>query len=370
MLAREPTSSGPRPVAVRHGPPRRVPVASPSRGLPAAVHTRASADPEPAAIEIVPVASGAASGAAPADAARRLSLGFGLMLVAFAMFVVMDTSAKWLVLSGLAALQVAFMRFAVHFLLVLAAYAPREGASLLRSNAPRLQLARGALLSGATLLNFTALKYLPLPVTISIFFVGPLLVCLLSIPVLGERVGPRRFLAVAAGFGGVLVILQPWSERFDWHVLLSLGATTCASTYFVLSRLIRGADGNGTTQLYASLTGTFVLAPFALAAWTWPADPAQWGLLVLLGTFGLTGHSMVVRAHEFAEASVLAPTVYSQILYVSLASWLVFGQPPEAATLAGSAIVIASGLYVWWRERALAGAPAAPGTPVAPTPDA
>ncbi len=276
------------------------------------------------------------------------------MLVAFAMFVVMDTSAKWLVLSGIAALQVAFMRFAVHLLLVLAVYAPRHGLALLRSRTPRLQLVRGALLSGATVLNFTALKYLPLPVTISIFFAGPLLVCLLSIPVLGERVGPRRFAAVAAGFAGVLVILQPWSERFDWHVLLSLGSMACAATYFVLSRLIRGADGNGTTQLYASLAGTFVLAPFALHAWSWPADAGQWALLVLLGTLGLTGHSFVVRAHEYAEASVLAPTVYSQILYVSVASWVVFEQPPEASTLAGSAIIIASGLYVWWRERALA----------------
>lgn len=296
--------------------------------------------------------------AAGREAARALSVGFGLMLAAFAMFVVMDTSAKWLVLSGLAALQVAFTRFAVHLALVLAVYGPREGGALLRSNAPRLQLVRGALLASTTLLNFTALKFLPLPVTISIFFAGPLLVCLLSIPVLGERVGPRRFLAVAAGFAGVLVILQPWSERFDWHVLLSLGSMACGATYFVLSRLIRGADGNGTTQLYASLTGTFVLAPFALHAWTWPADAAQWGLLLLLGTLGLTGHSLVVRAHELAEASVLAPTVYSQILYVSVASWAVFGQPPEAATLAGSAMVIASGLYVWWRERSLTRAPA------------
>ena len=278
------------------------------------------------------------------------------MLGAFALFVVMDTSAKWLVTGGLAALQVAFMRFAVHLALVALVYGPREGASLARSRRPGAQLARGAMLSGATLLNFTALKYLPLPVTISIFFAGPLVVCLLSIPVLGERVGPRRFAAVATGFLGVLVILQPWSERFDWHVVFSLGATLCASSYFVMSRLIRGADGNGTTQLYGALAGTVALAPFALVAWRWPAGAGEWGLLLLLGAIGLAGHTMVVRAHEFAEASVLAPTVYSQILYVSAASWFVFGQAPAPATLAGSAIVIASGLYVWWRERALAGA--------------
>ena len=344
------------PVAVRApGPPRNRVVPGPSR----CALGRAAA-PEHAAIETVPSPSApdatsraAGPGAAP-DAARRLSLGFALMLVAFALFVVMDTGAKWLVTAGLAALQVAFLRFAVHLGLVLAVYAPREGRSLSRSRAPAWQLARGALLAGATVLNFTALKYLPLPVTISIFFAGPLVVCLLSIPVLGERVGPRRFAAVGTGFLGVLVILQPWSERLDWHVLISLGSMCCAASYFVLSRRIRGADGNGTTQLYAALAGTFVLAPFALHAWAWPDGPAQWAVLAMLGTFGLTGHSLVVRAHEFAEASVLAPTVYSQILYVSVASWLVFGQPPTASTLAGSAIVIASGLYVWWRERGLA----------------
>lgn len=283
------------------------------------------------------------------------------MLGAFALFVVMDTSAKWLVSSGLAALQVAFMRFAVHLALVVAVYGPREGRSLARSARPRAQLARGCLLAGATLLNFTALKYLPLPVTISIFFAGPLVVCLLSIPVLGERVGPRRFAAVAAGFVGVLVIVEPWSERFDWRVAFSLGATLCASAYFVMSRLIRGADGNGTTQLYGALAGTVALAPFALAAWRWPDGATGWALLLLLGAIGLVGHTLVVRAHEFAEASVLAPTVYSQILYVSAASWLVFGQAPSPTTLAGASIVIASGLYVWWRERALAGRAAGPG---------
>ena len=354
-----------RPGAGRPAVARRPPGGAPPPGRRAPSGARSVGLPpptlEPVAIDTraLPPARRAGPADGPAvprpDAARSLSLGFALMLGAFALFVVMDTSAKWLVTGGLAALQVAFMRFAVHLALVALVYGPREGASLARSRRPGAQLARGAMLSGATLLNFTALKYLPLPVTISIFFAGPLVVCLLSVPVLGERVGPRRFAAVGTGFLGVLVILQPWSERFDWHVVYSLGAMLCASSYFVMSRLIRGSDGNGTTQLYGALAGTVALAPFALEAWVWPDGALQWALLGLLGTLGLTGHSMVVRAHEFAEASVLAPTVYSQILYVSLASWLVFGQAPTGSTLLGSGIVIASGLYVWWRERSLAG---------------
>lgn len=275
------------------------------------------------------------------------------MLTAFALFVVMDTSAKWLVIGAIPALQVAFMRFLVHLGWVLAIYLPRERTSLFRSNARKLQLLRGLMLFSSTAFNFTALKYLPLPVTISIFFTGPLVVCLLSIPVLGERVGLRRAVAVCVGFVGVLVILQPWNERFDWHVLLSIAAMLCASTYFVMSRLIRGVDGNGTTQFHASLMGTLGLLPFALEVWVWPPTATHWALLILLGSFGMLGHSMVTRAHEFAEASVLAPTVYSQMLYVTFVSWFIFDTVPAASTFAGSAIIIASGLYVWWRERRL-----------------
>ena len=275
------------------------------------------------------------------------------MLAAFALFVVMDTRAKWLVLGALPALQVAFMRFAGHLAWVVVLYLPREGRSLTRSRTARWQLLRGLMLTSATMFNFTALKYLPLPVTISIFFTGPIIVCLLSIPVLGERVGIRRFAAVGVGFLGVLVIVQPWSERFDWHILLSVASATSAAMYFVLSRKIRGADGNGTSQFYTGLVGTLVTLPFAVHVWVWPSDWLQWSLLILLGTFGVLGHSFVTRAHELAEASVLAPTVYSQIIFVSISSWLVFGTAPTSTTLLGAAIIIGSGLYIWWRERSL-----------------
>lgn len=282
---------------------------------------------------------------------RTLSLAFGLMLAAFSMFVVMDTSAKWLVVGAVPIFQVVFMRFAVHLAWVLVLYLPREGSSLFRSRKPRLQLLRGGMLLAATAFNFTALKFLPLPVTISIFFTGPILVCVLSIPILGERVGARRFAAVGVGFLGVLVIVQPWSSTFTWHVLFSLASAFSAAMYFVLSRKIRGADGNGTSQFFVSLVGATAVLPFAVSQWMWPTELMQWLLLVLIGSLGMLGHSFVTRAHEFAEASVLAPTVYSQIVFVSFSSWLVFGSVPSATTLLGALIIISSGLYIWWRER-------------------
>jgi len=288
-----------------------------------------------------------------------LTLGILLQLAAFFCFATMDTTAKWLVGAAIPAIQVAFLRYAVHFGWAIALFLPRRGLSLFRSGTPRLQALRALLLLVSTVLNFSALQYLPLTVTISIFFAAPLVVCLLSIPILGEKVGARRFAAVLVGLAGVLIIVEPWGETFDWHVLLSLGALLGASGYFVLTRLIAGIDSNAVTQTLCAGMATCVLAPAAVATWAWPASGVDWGLLFMLGSLGMLGHWMVTRAHDHAEASVLAPMVYSQMLYVTLFGWLFFDSVPDASTLSGAAVVVASGLYVWLRERRLAGAPGA-----------
>ena len=280
-----------------------------------------------------------------------LTLGVLLMLGAFLCFALMDTSAKWLVTAAIPAVQVAFLRYLFHFLCVLTLYAPRQGWGIVRSQKPKVQALRAVFLLSATTLNFSALAYLPLTITIGIFFAAPLVVCLLSRPVLGEVVGIRRLSAVLVGFVGVLVMLDPWAERFDWHVILALGAMLCASGYFVMSRLVADVDGNAVTQFFTSGIAMVALAPFALWHGNWPDSLEHWGLGFLLGALGMCGHSMLTRAHRYAEASVLAPTVYSQMIYVTILSWVVFGQPPESRTIAGTMIIILSGLYIWSRER-------------------
>ena len=285
--------------------------------------------------------------------ASSLTLGISLQLAAFFCFASMDTTAKWLVGAAIPAIQVAFLRYVVHFGWVLVLFLPSRGRSLFRSGTPRLQALRGALLCISTVLNFTALQYLPLAVTISIFFAAPLVVCLLSIPILGEKVGARRFAAVLAGLAGVLIIVEPWGASFDRHVFLSLGALLGASGYFVLTRRISGVDSNAVTQAWTAGLATMVLAPFAATSWVWPAGGGDWVLLIVLGSLGMLGHSMVTRAHDHAEASVLAPMVYSQILYVTFFGWLFFDSVPDGATILGAAIIVASGLYVWLRERRL-----------------
>lgn len=282
---------------------------------------------------------------------RPLTLGILLQLGAFFCFATMDTSAKWLVGAAIPAVQVAFLRYAVHLSWALVLFFPKRGWSLFRSDTPKLQALRAISLLIGTVLNFTALAYLPLTVTISIFFAAPLVVCLLSMPVLGEKVGARRFAAVMVGLLGVLIIVEPWGESFDWHVFLSLGAMLGASGYFVLTRKIAGVDSNAVTQCYSAGISTLLLAPFVFAGWQWPSSGLDWGLLLLLGSFGMLGHSMVTRAHDFAEASVLAPMVYSQILYVTVFGWVIFESVPDGSTIVGALIIVASGLYVWLRER-------------------
>jgi len=275
------------------------------------------------------------------------------MLGAFLCFSIMDTSAKWLVSAAVPALQVAWLRYCGHLLWATAVYTPKQGAKVLVSKIPRLQIFRAMLLVIATALNFTALQYLPLTTTIAIFFVSPLTVCLLSIPFLGEQVGIKRLLAVLVGFFGVLVIVQPWSESFTPYVFISIAAMLCTSGYFIMSRVIAGQDSNATTQMYVSGIGTLCLALPALFFWSWPSSVQAWVLLCLIGTLGMVGHSMVTWAHQKAQASVLAPTVYSQMIFIAILSWVVFGQPPDTATIAGTAIIVGSGLFIWFRERQL-----------------
>ncbi|WP_344842778.1 DMT family transporter [Celeribacter arenosi] len=282
------------------------------------------------------------------------------MSVAVACFTGIDTSAKWLVLAGIPVLQVVFCRYIVHFVIALTYALATEGSSVLKSANPRIQILRSLALLGATAFNFFALQYLPITITISIFFAQPMVIALLAIPILGERIGIRRFTAILVAFLGVVVVIQPWGAAFHPALFFSILALVSGSIYFVLTRKLAGVEKNVTSQIWTSAIASVAIAPFALSIWVAPQSFGVWVMLVVIGLFGLSGHILATAAFRFASATTLAPVVYEQLFYGTLVGWVIFGTWPTVWTVVGAAIIIASGIYIWRREAALGISPPRP----------
>ncbi len=284
---------------------------------------------------------------------RRRAIG--LMCFTVMLFAVLDSTAKYLVVAaGIPVLQVVWVRFLGHFLVTLAIFAPLGIQALVRSNKLGHQLARSLLMFATTAFNFTALIYLQLDQNVTIFFLTPLLVAALAGPLLGEWIGWHRLLAIIVGLFGVLLVVQPGFSGFHWAFLLAFGATFCYALYNVSTRHLSGFDAARVTQFYSPIAGTVLGAPFALSMWQWPSEPASWFLLGSLGLSGGLAHWFLIRAHRLAPASILAPFTYTSLIWMSLSGFIVFGDVPSIWTLAGGAILVASGLYLIARERSSA----------------
>lgn len=276
-----------------------------------------------------------------------------LLILAQSILIFLDVSAKWLSNAGLPTTEIMFARYGLHVGLLLLFVLPLRGWSLFRTGNWKLEVARGLCLLGSTAGNFLSMRYLPLTVTGALLFTSPLVVCALSGPLLGEAVGWRRWLAIGAGFVGILIIIRPGTEAFHPAALLSLMAALFAALFSIVTRKLAGVDGAMTQQIYAGGIALMVITPFAFTDWTWPSQPISWVAFFTLGTAGVLGHLLISVAHRFATPATLAPFNYLQLLYLALASWVVFSQPPDRWFFLGAGIIIASGLYIWLRERSL-----------------
>jgi drug/metabolite transporter (DMT)-like permease len=285
-----------------------------------------------------------------ADSARNRLTGIGLISITYVCFTLLDGSAKWLV-QTVPVLMVVWLRFLSHTLLASALLFPMRGRALVRTSHLRWHLARGLMFVGMTGINFWALQFLQLTVTASIFFTVPILVALASAPLLGEKLDARRWAAILLGFAGVLVIVRPGSASFHPAMLLSMANAVLYAAFNMMTRKLAAYDSPETIQFLPAAVASVVLAPFALVFWQSPPGWFEWLLLVLMGVFGGTGHHLLAVAHRYAPASTLAPFLYQQILYTALFGYLVFGHVPDKETWIGAAIVIASGLYLFSRER-------------------
>ena len=209
---------------------------------------------------------------------------------------------------------------------------------------------------GASVCFLTALFNMPLANATAIIQSVPLAVTLGAALVYGESVGWRRWLAILTGFVGVLVIVQPGSDAFHPATFLSLASAFFTALYMLLNRKLAGVDSVTTQQFYAAFIATICILPlaFGMGGWVWPSDPAGSAAFVAIGAVALTGHQLITTAHRYAPASILAPFGYSQIIFMTASSWLIFNEPPDIWVFVGAPIVIGSGLYIWLRERQLA----------------
>jgi drug/metabolite transporter (DMT)-like permease len=226
--------------------------------------------------------------------------------------------------------------------------------SLVRTRHLRWHIVRGAMFCAMTGINFWALQYLQLAVTSSIFFVVPILIALMAAPMLGEKLDAGRWAAILAGFAGVLVIVQPGGADFHPAMLLSLVNAVLYALFNLSTRQLAAYDPPETIQYLPAVVASLLLAPFAIAGWQSPAGWLEWTLLCLLGVLGGCGHYLLALAHRYAPATVIAPFLYQQVLYMALFGYLVFGDVPAAGVWIGAGIVIASGLYLFARERSRA----------------
>ncbi len=277
--------------------------------------------------------------------------GIILMLFAFFFFSCIDVSAKWLGVLGLPALQLAFMRYVGHSVISVMLIS-RGALDLSRFGTDHwfLVLSRSFLLMFSTILNFFAVQYLPLTITSTILFSAPIMICALSWPMLGEKVGLWRWMAITIGFLGVVIAVRPFGESFDWAALLSVGGAFSFALYSIITRRLSGVVASDTMQLYSGLTGTIVLLPVALSVWQNPENEFQWAVMVFLGIFGWMGHEFLTRAHGFAPANTLSPYGYTFILYVTIWSILVFDHLPDIWTVTGALVIVFAGLIIWFRE--------------------
>jgi drug/metabolite transporter (DMT)-like permease len=284
---------------------------------------------------------------------ERHNTGIGILLLSQLILLFLDTSAKWMSTQGIPTGEIVFMRYGMHLALILLFVWPLRKAALFRTANWKLEVLRGVCLLLTTAGNFLAMRYLPLTVTGALIFTSPLMVCALSGPLLGETIGWRRWLAIVAGFIGILIIVRPGTEAFQPASLLGLGAAFFVALFSIITRKLAGVDTAMTQQFYAGAVALLLVTPFAFAGWVWPSDNITWLAFFGAGVVGMIGHILISVAHRFAPPSTLAPFNYLTLLYLALVSWIIFNEPPDRWFYLGAGIIIASGLYIWLRELSL-----------------
>jgi len=288
---------------------------------------------------------------APASVADTTRAGILFMCATAFVFAVQDGFSTFLVQhhSPIFVVMIRYWAFAA-FVLAMAARRPGGIRAAARSKRPILQISRGLLLALEICVMVKGFQLLGLVEAHAIFAIYPLLVAALSGPVLGEWVGWRRWLAIGAGFLGVLIILRPGLGVFDPAALISLFSAFCFALYGLLTRLASRTDNANVSFFYtgvAGAAGLTLVGPFFASAMTGP----EIALMIVLCCTGVLGHYLMIKAYELAEAATLQPFAYLQLVTASAIGVMVFGEDMDAATVAGATLIVAAGVFAAFRAR-------------------
>ena len=284
-----------------------------------------------------------------ADAAGRAMGGIGMMLVALTIVPMMDAAAKYLS-DDLATMQIVWARYSFHLLFLLPVIVWRYGRRAFHTRRPAMQVVRGSLLATSTFLFFAAIAHMPLADAIATIFIYPFIVTALSPAVLGEPVGIRRWVAVFVGFAGALIVIRPTGAVMNEGVILALGAGMGFAGYTLFTRKLAGIDPPLITLAFTGLVGAVGSSFFLPFVWIAP-EPRHWPLLAFIGLCAAVGHFLIILAYERVRAATLAPLGYFEIVTATLLGFVIFGDFPDRVTWLGIAVIVASGIYISYRER-------------------
>ena len=291
---------------------------------------------------------------APQEAEERPFAAIGLVLMSLVVFSGLDAISKILV-ADYSPVLITWGRYGANLMLLLP-FMLRAGARPFATAGIGLQIGRGFAMGGSSVLFIAGLAQMAMPDATAVAFAAPLMVTALSIPFLGERVGIRRWSAVAVGFAGVMVIVQPGSSSFHLASLFPLASAACWAAGLIITRRIKTRDATLTTLLYTTLVAFLIMTAFL--PWVWQPLPLRaLGLILVMGVLSSAGQYFLLLGYQRGPASLLAPFSYMQIITSTFWSAVLFGTWPGAATLIGAPIVVASGLYVFHRERMRRGEP-------------
>ena len=278
----------------------------------------------------------------------NIAAGIGLILASVLLLSSLDAAAKY-VSERYPVLQVVFLRSLFGVIPVLVMVAVRRQWAQLRARAFGGHALRGALSLVAMGLFFASLQEMSLPDATALFFVAPLLMTALSVPLLKETVGIRRWCAIVVGLVGVLIIVRPGGGVFGWAALLPMGAALCYSLIVICTRFV------GRTETAPAMSLWYAAVPIAVTGasmpWLWVApEPEHWPVFLATGLLGGSGVLLMSFAYRVAPVGVLAPFDYTALLWAALWGWVIWADLPDAWTIAGACVVAASGLYIIHRE--------------------